>query len=232
MKLTRKQFRKLILEATIDYIDNEGQRKAEKASGILSNNNLRMQLQSYYNDAYEEKLRHQQNITGGGYPELAQELAHEGSVHQAKDDFQNYLEDAIIAKYGASATMKFGAQDFIDEPPNDDINLRDIISFLDSDKVKYSPSFKDFPQVDLKDLEVEYDPVGELEMQDFTVEDEDLYLQRQAELEAKRRELGSELKHMLDTTVPRAEYSDEETDPAFLSLDDIMTDTTSPKGGR
>ena len=37
---------------------------------------------------------------------------------------------------------------------------------------------------------------------------------------------------MLDTTVPRAEYSDEETDPGFLNLDDIMADTTSPKGGR
>jgi hypothetical protein len=231
MRITRSQLRNLILEATIDYIDNDGKRIAVKADGVLGNNNLRLQLQGYYNDVYDEKLKHQQQIMSGQYPDLAKELAHKGSYYQAMDDFQEYLENTVTSKYGNNSTIKFGEQDFIDEQPSEFITLSDIISNMNSDKIKYKSKFRDFPDPKRGESSVDYNDHEPLEFkaEPITPEDELQQAQRLSDIEQRRRELGSDLSFMFDKTVPRADYPDETTTPkGYMNLEDLMADEEPP----
>ena len=228
MMLTRKQLRDLILEATVDYVDDKGRRRAVKADGILSNNNLRLQLQGYYNDAYDEFIEYQNNLIGDQFPQLAKDLAHTSSFNKAKDEFQEYLENSVSSKYGTNASIKFGSQDFQDEVPNEFINFSQIIDGIKSDKISYNPKFRDFPIPKSSESDVDFDDYEPLqfETEPITAEDELQQTQRQVDIEKRRRELGSGLSDMFSNTVPRVDYPDETTTPkGYMSL---MADEEPP----
>ena len=231
MKITRRQLRKLLTEATVDYVDNEGSRRAEKASDLLSNNSLRLQLQGFYNDAYERILPHQMDIIGDKNPDFAKELAHDGAVNYAREDIVDYIETSLMTKYGKSAIIKFGENDFTSEMPNQYIQLSDIIKNSNSNKIKYDPIFKDFPDNKQKNIE-NLPSVGSLNIEDITDEEYEQELSRRSNLSQERSLVGDNISDIFQNTVPRSEYPDETTSPGrdWLNLDDIMNDTTSPKG--
>lgn len=235
MMITRKQLRDLILEATIDYVDNDGSRKAVKADGILSNNNLRLQLHGYYDDAYDKFFEYQNNLIGDQFPDLAKDLAHTSSFNQAKDEFQEYIENSVSSKYGSNASIKFGAQDFEGEVPNELLSLSQVIGDIKSKKVKYNPKFRDFPDPKRGEANVDFDDYEPLEFktEPITAEDELAQIQRQADIEQRRREMGSDLSFMFrnsdENTIPRADYPDETTTPkSYMNLEDLLTGEEPP----
>ena len=235
MMITRRQLRELILEATIDYVDEKGKRKAVKADGIFSNNSLRLQLQGYYNDAYDKFLKYQNNLIGDQYPELAKDLAHTSSFNQAKDEFQEYLENSVSSKYGMDASIKFGSQDLFDEVPNEYINFSQIIDDMQSKKIKYNDKFRDFPSISKDEFDLDFDDYEpfNFKTEPISDEEEEEHIQNQLDREAKRRELGSNLSFMFGNTVPRDEYP-ETTVPRkeYQSLEDLMNADTDPPRGR
>tara|TARA_B100000214_G_scaffold343419_1_gene291886 strand:+ start:945 stop:1685 length:741 start_codon:yes stop_codon:yes gene_type:complete len=231
MKLTRSQFRKILTEATIDYVDDKGNRRAETASNLFSNNSLRLQLQGYYNDAHERILPHQMDIIGGKNPDLAKEIAHEGAINYAREDIINYIEASLASKYGNSAVIKFGDNDFKDEMPNQFVQLSDIIKNSTSKKIKYRSNFRDFPTPQRREVDVDFEDYEPLQFttEPITAEEELQQKQRQDAIERRRRELGSDISLAFSNTVPRADYPDEATTPkGFMSLEDMLTDDALP----